>query len=72
MREEVLTGLRKLKEGDFNEMSQEWQPDRSVIITLSSAHYPEVYRFRVKHLYEKDEEVFDADEDKFIPTRDLR
>jgi len=50
-------GLEKLKSGDFNNMNQEWQPDGSVIITLSSRKYPEVYRFQVRDLYGSNEEV---------------
>lgn len=60
MADQALIGLKKLKEGDFNELSQEGQPDGSVIITLTSAHYPEVYRFRVQDLYGPNEEVVDA------------
>jgi len=40
-------------------MSQEPQPDGSIIVTLSSRKYPEVYRFRVKDLYGPNEEVLD-------------
>lgn len=50
-------GLEKLKAGDFNYMSQEPHPDGSVIITLASYNYPEVYRFRVKDLYGPKEKV---------------
>ena len=56
-----MDGLKKLKEGDFNDMSQMHQPDGSVIITLSSRKYPEVYRFRVRDLYGPNEEVLDVD-----------
>lgn len=52
-----MTGLEKLKTGDFNDMSQEAQPDGSVIVTLSSRKYPEVYRFKVRDLYGKHEEI---------------
>ena len=50
-------GLRKLYTGDFNTMNQNNQPDGSVIITLSSTKYPEIYKFRVKDLYGENEEV---------------
>jgi len=52
-------GLEKLKSGDFNNMSQEWQPDESVIITLSKQGVSKVYRFRVKDLYGEHEEVLE-------------
>lgn len=65
-------GLQKLRSGDFNTMNVKKQPDGSEIITLSSDHYPEVYRFRVRNLYEKDEEVWDNATGKPIPSRDLR
>ena len=68
---DVLIGLKKLKQGDFNEMSQERQPDGSVLITLTSTSYPEIYRFQVKNLYQEDEEVWDDDKGDFVPTRNL-
>ena len=49
--------LEKLKKGKFNTMSQEWQPDGSVIITLSKRGEGKVYKFKVKDLYGKNEEV---------------
>ena len=52
-----MTGIEKLKTGDFNDMSQATQPDDSVIVTLSSRKYPEVYCFRVRDLYGKNEKV---------------
>jgi len=52
-----MSGIEKLKTGDFNDMSQEWQSDGSVIITLSKRGEGKSYRFRVKDLYGKDEEV---------------
>jgi hypothetical protein len=56
-----MNGLEKLKAGDFNAMNQEGQPDGSVIITLSSRKYPEVYHFRVRDLYGPNEEELDVD-----------
>jgi hypothetical protein len=56
----MRTGLEKLHSGDFNDMMQERQPDGSVIITLSSRNYPEVYKFRVRNLYQPNEEELDA------------
>ena len=52
-----MEGLTKLKLGDFNNMSQEEQPDGSVIITLSKRGEGKVYRFRVKDLYGENEEI---------------
>ena len=52
-------GRDKLKAGDFNNMSQVSLPDGTVIITLSSRKYPEVYRFRVRDLYGPNEEVLE-------------
>ena len=54
-----MSGLEKLKSGDFNDMSQEWQPDGSVIITLSKRGEDKVYKFRVKDLYGKNEKEVD-------------
>jgi hypothetical protein len=54
-----MEGLDKLYTGDFNIMRQRPQPDGSVIVTLSSSKYPEVYRFRVKDLYGEHEEVLE-------------
>ena len=54
-----MEGLEKLKSGDFNDMSQEWQPDGSVIITLSKRGEDKVYKFRVKDLYGPNEKEVD-------------
>ena len=54
-----MSGLEKLKSGDFNDMSQEQQPDGSVIITLSKRGEDKVYKFRVKDLYGKNEKEVD-------------
>ena len=67
-------GLRKLYAGDFNDMSQEWQPDGSIIITLSKRGENKTYRFRVKNLYKENEkvlehEVIEAKIPKFLEDR---
>ena len=54
-----MEGLRKLKAGDFNSMSQEQQPDGSVIVTLSKRGEKVAYRFKVKDLYGPNEEVLE-------------
>ena len=56
-----MEALKKLKTGDFTNMKQDLQPDGSVIITLSSHKYPEVYRFRVRDLYGPNEEVIEEE-----------
>lgn len=61
-----MEGLRKLYLGDFNAMSQSWQPDGSVIITLSKRGENKTYRFKVKDLYGEHEELL---EHKVIPTK---
>lgn len=57
----MLKGREKLKIGDFNSMSQEFQPDGSVIITLTSRKWSGKERFRVKNLYKEDEEELDIE-----------
>jgi len=52
-------GLRKLYTGQFNTMTQEHLADGTVTITLSSHDGNKVYRFRVKNLYQKDEELLE-------------
>lgn len=54
-----MEGLDRLKSGGFNDMSQERQPDGSVIITLSKRRENKTYRFRVKDLYGEHEEVLE-------------
>ena len=49
-------GFKKLKAGVFNNMSQERQPDGSVVVTLTGRRYAEAYKFRVKDLYGPDEQ----------------
>ena len=52
-----MKGIEKLKSGDFNDMSQEEQPNGSVIITLTKRDDNKLYRFCVKDLYGAKEEV---------------
>ena len=54
-----MEGLKKLYSGDFNDISQEWQPDGSVIITLSKRDEYKSYRFKIKNLYEEKEEILE-------------
>lgn len=46
-----------LKSGDFNNMDQELQPDGSVVITFSKRKEGKTYRFKVKNLYQPNEEI---------------
>jgi len=52
-------GLQKLYSGDFNTGGVEILADGSQLITLSSDGDNKVYRFRVKNLYQPDEQVLE-------------
>lgn len=54
-------GLARLKSGNFNSMSQEGQPDGSVIVTLLKRGENKVYKFKVKDPYGKNEEVLEEE-----------
>jgi len=54
-----MKGISKLYSGDFNTMSVEVLPDGSQRITLTKDGENVAYRFRVKNLYQKDEEVLE-------------
>lgn len=60
-------GLRRLYAGEFNSMSQEDQDDGTMLITLSKEGEKEVYRFKVRNLYEEDEEVVSHEVIKHTP-----
>ena len=49
--------LDALKNGGFNVMNQERQPDGSMVIRLLSHKDNKLYRFQVKDLYGENEEV---------------
>lgn len=68
----MTEGLRKLKSGDFNDMSQEQLPDGSQIITLSKRGENKTYRFRVKDLYGENEQEVDIATGKPIAKRDIQ
>ena len=59
-----MKGIENLKSGDFNDMSQEEQPDGSILITLSKRDENKVYKFKVKNLYKKNEKVSEEEEIK--------
>jgi len=54
-----MEGLSKLYAGDFNDMSQEKQPDGSVIVTLYKRGDGVSYRFRVMDLYGENEQLLE-------------
>ena len=54
-----MKGLLKLYRGDFNSMHVENLPDGSQRITLAKDSHPNIYRFRVKNLYQEDEELLE-------------
>lgn len=56
-----MRGIEKLKSGDFNSMSQEGQPDGSVLVILTKRGEGKTYSFRVKDLYKPNEEVTDEE-----------
>ena len=57
-----MTGIEKLKSGDFNSISQEENSDGSLSITLSKRGEGKTYKFKVKDLYGPDEEVLEEEE----------
>ncbi len=52
-----MTVRERLAKGDFNYMSQEHQPDGSVIVTMTKRGDNHIYIMHVWHLYQADEEV---------------
>lgn len=54
-----MTVRERLAKGDWNDMSQEHQPDGSILVTLTKRGDPNIYRLRVKGLYTKDEVVLE-------------
>ena len=51
--------LQMLKKGDFNDLTQEWLPDGSVIITIFKRKTKKLHKFRVKDLYGPNEKEVD-------------
>jgi hypothetical protein len=49
----------RLAKGEFNHMSQQPQPDGSVLVTLTKRGDPHVYTMRVRNLYRLDEVVLE-------------
>jgi hypothetical protein len=56
-----MKGIHKLYRGDFNTMNVEALPDGSQRITLTSDGEDKAYRFRVKNLYQEDEELLEEE-----------
>lgn len=52
-----MTVRERLARGDFNTMSQERQPDGSLLVTLTKRGDPHVYRLWVRDLYTPTEQV---------------
>jgi hypothetical protein len=50
-------GQRRLYSGDYNYMSQEHQPDGSVIVTISGGRSGQTHRLHVRDLWGPAEEV---------------
>jgi hypothetical protein len=56
-----MKGISKLYTGDFNSMHVENLPDGSQRITLTKDGEDKTYRFRVKNLYQEDEELLEEE-----------
>jgi len=52
-----MTVRERLANGTFNYMSQEAQPDGSLLVTLTKRGDNHVYRMFVLHLYQPNEQV---------------
>jgi len=53
----MTPGQRRLYSGDYNYLSQEWQPDGTVIVTVSGGRSGQVHRMHIRDLWGEDEEV---------------
>lgn len=53
----LTPGQRRLYSGNYNYMSQEWQPDGSVILVVSGGKLPFAHRMHVRDLWGPAEEV---------------
>ena len=66
-----MKAIERYKTGDFNAANFTWQPDGSVIITLSKRSEDKVYKFRVRNLYQENEEELDVSTGEPISKGDL-
>ena len=48
---------RRLYSGDYNYLDQDWQPDGTVIVTVSGGRSGQLHRAHIRDLWGKDEEV---------------
>lgn len=53
----LTPGQKRLYSGDYNYMNQEWQPDGSVVVTISGGKSGQVHRMHVRDLWGEHEEV---------------
>jgi len=53
----LTPGQRRLYSGDYNYMSQEWQADGSVIVTVSGGRSGQVHRMHIRDLWGGHEQV---------------
>jgi len=67
-----MKGISKLYRGDFNSMHTETLPDGSQRITLTKDGEDKVYRFRVKNLYQVDEEVLEDEVVKVATPKHIK
>ena len=52
-----MTVREMLARGEFNYMSQEYQPDGSLLVTLTKRGDPHIYKLWVRDLYQPNEQV---------------
>lgn len=60
-----MTVRERLKNGDFNDMSQEKQPDGSLLVVMTKRGDDHIYKLWVKDLYEPTEVVI---KEEIIPS----
>jgi len=53
----LTPGQRRLYSGDYNYLSQAWQPDGTVIVTISGGKSGRVHKLHVRDLWGENEEV---------------
>lgn len=56
-----MRALAKLKSGDFNTMSQEWESGDVVVILLAKRGERVRYRLKVRDLYQSNEQVLEEE-----------
>lgn len=68
----LTEGQRRLYSGDHNYVSQEWQADGSVIVTVSGGKSGRIHRLHVVDLNKEAEEVLIEIEDSTEPPKWLK